>query len=261
MSTLYDTIGTTYAVSRRADPSLADALAMLLDLNASRKYLDVACGTGNYTTALSTLGGAWTGVDISDVMLAEARKTSAAVSWLLANASDLPFHACTFDGAICTLAIHHFKQLDRAFAEVRRVLRSGTFVLFTGLSEQMQNYWLCHYFPSMMRRSIENMPSEHRIRESLLHAGFSRVQTTPYFVTPELKDLFLYSGKDRPDHYLDTTIRQNISSFARLSTPDELQRGLHALAQDLRTGAFESVRAKYSSSDGDYAFLVAHAAG
>lgn len=43
------------------------------------------------------------------------------------------------DGAVCTLAIHHFGDRDAAFAEVRRVLRGGRFVLFTGPAERMRS--------------------------------------------------------------------------------------------------------------------------
>jgi SAM-dependent methyltransferase len=258
MRPLYDAIGSTYAASRRADPSLVSTLARLLEFDRNRSYLDVGCGTGSYTLALNAMGGEWTGVDVSEVMLAQARSAPCAVTWQWADAASLPFADASFDGAICTLAIHHFHELDLPFREMRRVLRSGPLVLFTGFAEQMRNYWLCHYFPEMMRRSIENMPAEIDIREALGGAGFNRIESLPFFVTPTLQDLFLYSGKDRPGLYLDPTIRGNISSFARLSPPDELARGLDALAADLKSGSFDAVRDRYQSRHGDYAFVVAH---
>jgi ubiquinone/menaquinone biosynthesis C-methylase UbiE len=261
MPRLYDTIGATYGGSRRADPFLVDALARLVDVRQSQQYLDVACGTGNYTAALSARGGIWAGIDVSDVMLAQARRNAAGVSWLRATASHLPFRSRAFDGAVCTLAVHHFESLDQPFCEVKRVLRSGAFVLFTGLAEQMLNYWLCHYFPEMMRRSIENMPSEGMVRKALRGAGFGRVERLNFLVKPDLHDLFLYAGKDRPQIYFDGAIRENISSFAKLITEAELNDGLKALAHDIRIGDFERVKAQYDSQDGDYAFFVAHAGG
>ena len=161
-------------------------MAQKLGLTSSGAYLDLACGTGNYTVALSALGGAWSAVDESEVMLDQARSKSTAIAWAHASAESLPFRSGTFDGAICTLAIHHFLDLDSPFREVRRSLRSGSFVIFTGLAEQMRQYWLCHYFPEMMARSIQAMPSESMIRTALLQAGFKSVTVAPFFVINDL---------------------------------------------------------------------------
>jgi ubiquinone/menaquinone biosynthesis C-methylase UbiE len=261
MTTLYDHIGSTYARSRHADPALVHTIAQHIELSSSGTYLDVACGTGNYTAALSSLGGTWNGVDISAVMLTQARSKTNAVSWLQSDATTLPFRNGLFDGAICTLAIHHFDDLERSFGEVRRVLRSGSFVIFTGLAEQMRRYWLCHYFPVMMARSIEKMPSEVQIRDALVRAGFSFVKVAPFYVTNELQDLFLYSGKYRPYLYLDSVVRANISSFATLAPSDELERGLAQLNTDLQDTAFASVQSRYNTEEGDYAFVVARTDG
>lgn len=261
MHPLYDVIGSTYSQSRRADPAIVQALARDIRLTDAGAYLDLACGTGNYTSALSALGGVWTAVDVSELMLAQARSRDGSITWIRSNADSLPFPSGSFDAAICTLAIHHFESLEAPFAEVRRTLRSGTFVIFTGLAEQMRHYWLCHYFPQMMKRSIARMPSEARIRAALNRSGFKRVDVAPFFVTSELQDLFLYSGKHRPELYLDGAIRANISSFANLAADEELQVGLARLAADLESGAFASIRNAYSTAEGDYAFIIARTDG
>jgi ubiquinone/menaquinone biosynthesis C-methylase UbiE len=261
MPALYDLIGSTYARSRRADPAIAQTLAREVSLTPSGAYLDLACGTGNYTVALSGLAGAWSAIDVSEVMLAQARQKSSSIAWTQASADALPFPDAAFDGAICTLAIHHFPDLKSPFAEVRRTLHSGSFVIFTGLAEQMRHYWLCHYFPEMMARSIEKMPSESQIRVALSRSGFKSVTVTPFFVTNDLQDLFLYSGKHRPDLYLDPAVRANISSFANLAPTAELQDGLARLTADLQSGAFASVKAHYATEVGDYAYIAARADG
>ncbi len=257
MTTLYDSIGTTYARSRRADPAIVQALAQELQVIPSGAYLDLACGTGNYTAALSALGGAWSAIDVSEVMLAQARGKSDKIAWTQGSADALPFPCAAFDGAICTLAVHHFPELQSPFAEVRRTLRGGSFVIFTGLAEQMRRYWLCHYFPEMMARSIEKMPSEAQIRTALQGSGFKSISVTPFFVTNALEDLFLYSGKHRPDVYLDPAIRANISSFANLASPTELEEGLEHLREDLRSGRFASIKTRYDTQVGDYAYVIA----
>ena len=261
MPALYNLIGSTYARSRRPDPMIAQALARELNLASAGTYLDLACGTGNYTVALSAPGGRWSAIDISDVMLAQARHKSSRISWAQSSAEALPFPNASFDGVVCTLAIHHFPDLDSPFSEVRRTLRTGPFVIFTGLAEQMHHYWLCHYFPEMMSRSIEKMPSESEIRAALSRSGFKSVKVTPYFVTNDLEDLFLYSGKHRPTLYLDSIIRANMSSFANLAPAAELEEGVARLAEDLNSGAFASVKSRYNSESGDYAYITAWVEG
>jgi ubiquinone/menaquinone biosynthesis C-methylase UbiE len=255
MQPLYDVIGKTYSRSRQADSGIVKTLSQTLGLLPSGVYLDLACGTGNYTVALSGLGGKWSAIDVSTVMLMQAREKDNSVSWIQSSADALPFPDGCFDGAICTLAIHHFSDLRRPFAEVYRTLRGGKFVLFTGLAEQMRNYWLCHYFPEMMALSIANMPTETKICEALLEAGFKSVTVEPFFVTNELQDQFLYSGKHRPSLYLDPAVRANISSFARLSSEFEIQIGLDRLSADIQSGAFPSIAATYAIELGDYAYI------
>ncbi len=261
MQPLYDFIGASYARSRRADPAIAHMLAQLLQLTSSGSYLDVGCGTGNYTVALSSLGGAWRAIDASEVMLGQARNKTDNVTWIQSTADCLPFSDSTFDGAICTLAIHHFQSLHPPFAEVRRTLRAGPFVIFTALAEQMRHYWLRHYFPEMMARSIEKMPSEPEIRSALARAGFNSIAVVPFFVTNDLQDLFLYSGKHRPELYLDSAVRANISSFAQLTSTEELRDGLARLSADLQNGNFDSVKARYFNNAGDYAYVIARSDG
>ena len=52
----YDRIGIGYDVTRRADPYLTRRLLGLLEPRSGGLYLDVACGSGNYTAALAAEG-------------------------------------------------------------------------------------------------------------------------------------------------------------------------------------------------------------
>ena len=56
---LYDSIGIEYDTTRRADPYIAGRLAHHLALSKGGTYLDLACGSGNYTNALSARAGRW----------------------------------------------------------------------------------------------------------------------------------------------------------------------------------------------------------
>lgn len=257
MQPLYNEIGSTYCATRRADPFIAKTLARLVKVQKGHRFLDLACGTGNYTTALAEIGGEWHGCDISEVMINQARSKSSLIGWQLSKADSLPYQSKYFDGAMCTLAIHHFPDLLKPFQEVHRVLEQGVFVLFTAFSEQMEGYWLCHYFPEMMKSSIAQMPAQALVTTALQSSGFEIEKIEPFYITNELQDLFLYSGKDNPNQYLDPAVRANISSFASRCSKGELASGLERLSRDIESGEFSRVAASYQSTQGDYAYVVA----
>ena len=256
MGVLYDQIGCVYNGTRQADPFLLGRLLALLDLPSDARCVDVACGTGNYTRALAAHGGHWTACDISTQMLGVAAQTDSAVRWQQADVLALPFADGQFSAVMTTLAIHHFPDLAAAFSEVRRVLQvDGKYVLLTAFAEQMQHYWLNHYFPAMMAKSTAQMPSKAATLAALDAAGFDVLAIEPYSVQPDLQDAFLYSGKYDPERYFDPLIRANISSFANLIDETELASGLARLHADIASGQIHTHIQAAEHADGDYAFL------
>ena len=257
----YNRIGREYDATRRADSYLVSRLAFNLGIKRGGIYLDAACGTGNYTLALAEeKGGAWHGIDCSDQMIETARRKSGAVKWHLADAISLPFPTEFFDGAICTLAIHHFESLPLAFGEIRRVLKTGAaFIIFTATPEQTRGYWLAEYFPAVIEKSAGALTDLQTIFDALREAGFARsVEIESYEIREDLQDLFLYSGKYKPEIYLDAKTRANISTFALLADADETEAGCRRLAADIKSGRIQSIIERHKESS-DYVFVVARA--
>ncbi|MBB4636972.1 class I SAM-dependent methyltransferase [Longimicrobium terrae] len=260
MPALYDQIGHGYDTTRRADPFLVSRIVNALGETKGGPCLDLACGSGNYTLALAGHGIRIHGTDQSRTMIASAAKKAgrgAPVTWSVADATALPFATGAFGGAVCTLALHHFPALAPPFAEVRRTLAGGRFVLFTATREQMAAYWLREYFPVALERSASAMPAEDEIVKPLRAAGFGDVRLEPYEVAPDLQDLFLYSGKHRPHMYLDANVRANMSTFGALADPAEVAAGCARLAADLSSGRIDEVIAAYPSRGGDYLLVAA----
>lgn len=255
---IYDRIGKIYDTTRCADPYIASRLAYHLKIQANSDYLDAACGTGNYTTALiENFGGRWHGIDQSSQMIEAARKKKTHVNWHQANVESLPFENEIFDGAICTLAIHHFVDLNAAFGEIRRVLKDDCrFVIFTSTPEQTADYWLAEYFPEAIRKSAECLPDLETITDSLQKAGFTDIETESYNVAEDLQDLFLYSGKFKPEMYLDARVRANISTFSLLADPSEVERNCDLLRTDISSGKINELIERHRKSD-DYLFVIA----
>ena len=81
MSLSYNKISAEYDITRKADPVIVSKVGYLLGLNDLSSYLDVACGTGNYTIALSKLGGRWSAFDASGQMISKAHSKSQIIKW------------------------------------------------------------------------------------------------------------------------------------------------------------------------------------
>lgn len=255
---LYDSIGVDYNRTRTADSFLAERLFSLASPRKDSSSLDVGCGTGNYTVALAERGCSFCGVEPSETMIEEARRKSDSVVWTQAAAEELPFENEFFGAALATLTIHHWKNLEKGFAEIRRVLVNNcNFVIFTAYPEQMENYWLNHYFPKMLKDSMAIMPARNKVVTALNSAGFLVTNEEKYYIRSDLQDLFLYSGKQRPALYLDAQVRKGISSFSALSNKQEVETGLQKLSGDLENGNFAEIARKYESNSGDYCFIVA----
>lgn len=255
--TLYNQIGNNYDTTRHPDPHIVQCLIDFLKIETQYMYIDIACGSGNYTNAIAKKGALMYGIDESSIMIDMAKKKNSEVNWFVRNAEKLPFDDSTFHGAICTLAIHHFSSIYLVFREIFRVLEQGNFVIFTSTQEQMQNYWLNEYFPKAMEVSIKQMPSLVCIEQDLRDAGFTSICMEPYNVNNELQDLFLYSGKDRPELYLNPHFREGISTFACLANKNEVEDGCNRISMDIESGRINKIMTSHKSTIGDYLFVVA----
>lgn len=257
MSEKYDRIGHGYNDTRTADPYLLSRMQALLAFEAGQQVLDIGCGTGNYTIALAEAGLNLIGVEPSEQMLTTARSRNATITWRSGRAEQIPLVDQSVDAVLASLTLHHWQDLRLGFKEVARVLKpGGRFVIFTATPAQMHGYWLNHYFPQMLADSIQQMPTWQAIEEAIGQAGLVLSKTEPYEVKDDLQDHFLYVGKNRPDIYLDPSIRQGISSFSDLSRQDEVKDGLRRLANDIESGAIKAIIDSYAHDKGDYLFVV-----
>jgi ubiquinone/menaquinone biosynthesis C-methylase UbiE len=106
----------------------ADRMAEAARLLPGQTVLDVACGTGvlaRTAAARVAPGGAVTGLDRNDGMLAVARRRMPAVDWRLARAESLPFADASFDAVVSQFGLMFFEDRLAALHEMWRVLRPG----------------------------------------------------------------------------------------------------------------------------------------
>lgn len=101
--------------------------------------LEIGSGTGYFSLNLVQLGviERLTATDISPGMLEKLAATAEAlgledVTTVETEAEVLPFEDESFDLVLGHAVLHHIPDLDKAFAEFRRVLRPGGMIAFAG---------------------------------------------------------------------------------------------------------------------------------
>lgn len=105
-------------------------VAERLRARPAERALDVGCGAGHLSFAMAPHAGAVIACDLSPEMLAAVdaeahRRGLANLSTRQAAAESLPFADGEFDLVCTRFSAHHWADLPRGLAEMRRVLRPG----------------------------------------------------------------------------------------------------------------------------------------
>lgn len=122
MEALYQTVD---VVAQRAETR------RLLALKPGEAVLDIGSGPGFLVSEMAdevTDSGSVDGVDIAPAMLAIAAKRCADRPWISlqeAGATDLPFEEATFDAVVTVQVFEYVDDIDKALAEIMRVLKPG----------------------------------------------------------------------------------------------------------------------------------------
>ncbi|GAA0533896.1 ubiquinone/menaquinone biosynthesis C-methylase UbiE [Rhizomicrobium palustre] len=113
-----------------AEPDAMQRLLAAVAPQSSSRVLDVACGPGIVACALARYAAKVTGVDLTAAMLEEAklrqeREGLTNLTWMQADATELPFGDECFDVVVTRYSFHHMRQPEKALSEMRRVCRAG----------------------------------------------------------------------------------------------------------------------------------------
>src|SRR5688500_9526897 len=81
-----------------------------LPVLSNARILDLGCGPATYTRSLARHAGLLVGIDLSDSMLAVARKrcTATRTAFVQGTASRLPFRSSSFDVCFCAFCFAQF---------------------------------------------------------------------------------------------------------------------------------------------------------
>jgi ubiquinone/menaquinone biosynthesis C-methylase UbiE len=136
-------------------------MAESLDYAGSRDrdVLDVGCGQGIDLAGYARNGARATGVDLTPRHVELARAHLAALGLegtvVQGDAEDLPFPDASFDRVSSNGVLHHTPDMDRALAEIARVLRPGGRATVIVYNRRSLHYWIEQVLhEGLMRRKL-----------------------------------------------------------------------------------------------------------
>jgi SAM-dependent methyltransferase len=243
------------AASGRYDPRLVARA----EIAAADRVLDVGCGAGISTRAAARIAvdGHVTGVDLSDQLVDEARRRSAAAglintTFVRADAQVHPFEPAAFDVVISRFGVMFFGDPVAAFANIARAVRPGGRLALLSWQELARNEWLQVLRESFAAgRVLPDPPSGVPGPFGLADPDdVRRVLNSAGFVDVGLEDVRepVYLGADRDDA---------VDFAGRLG----LARGLlGGLDEHVRRTALEALRTRLAAAETPDGVLLGSAA-
>jgi len=109
---------------------------------APKRVLEVGCGWGEFAARMQDeLGATVVAIDLSPRMAELARQRG--VDAREGDVQAIPFEDESFDCAVANCMLYHAPDIDRALAELRRVLRPrGRLVATTNGTRHLEELWL-----------------------------------------------------------------------------------------------------------------------
>jgi demethylmenaquinone methyltransferase/2-methoxy-6-polyprenyl-1,4-benzoquinol methylase len=155
--------------------------------------LDACCGTGDLAIAAARRGGRVTGLDFSERMLERARRKAPELEWIRGDVLAMPFADGRFDAVTVGFGVRNVDDLERALAELRRVLRPGgrlgilEITRPRGLLAPFYRFWFDGVVPLLgkvlpggsaytyLPASVRRFPGPAELTELIVRAGFREV--------------------------------------------------------------------------------------
>ncbi|WP_055109149.1 class I SAM-dependent methyltransferase [Paenibacillus ihumii] len=187
-----------------------------LGLPAGAKVLDLCCGMGRHSMALVEAGYEVTGIDLSDVLLREARKNDpeGRVTWLKGDMRNLPLEG-GFDAVVNLFSSFGYFEEDtehiKVLEEIRRVLKPGGQFIIDFLNPA---YTVEHLVPCSERVD----EGQHITEERSIQDGYVKKHITIQNTGP--KDP---SAPDEPRRYLERIKLYDREDFTEMLNRSGLQ--------------------------------------
>jgi ubiquinone/menaquinone biosynthesis C-methylase UbiE len=179
----------------------ANDLVARLDIGNDGSVLELACGTGIVTRRLRERlapGSKIVATDLNEAMLSYAQlklKSSEAIEWKQADATDLPFQDQSFDAVVCQFGVMFFPDKEQAAREAYRVLKPGGVFLFN-VWDAIEENDLPHIAHTIISKFFDDKPpnfyeipfsfhDQETIAALLSQAGFRNIESSIVSTTAE----------------------------------------------------------------------------
>jgi len=224
---LYDSIGRNYSAGRQEDPCIARAIWSAL--GDAESVVNIGAGTGSYEPRDREV----LAIEPSSIMLAQRPRDAAPA--IPAFAERLPLPDASFDAATVILSLHHWRDVRRGLAELRRVVRRvAVFFLRDPAFDDSDVWWFPEYFPAASRLARGWATPVDVIAEAL-----GPVTTSPVKIPADCRDGFDAAYWRRPEAILDPDVWRCMSSLM-LMPSREREAGLSRLRDDLGNGSWHA---------------------
>jgi len=129
----------------------------LLLLEKGKRVLDIGCGSGNFSFKLAKMGYRVVGVDLSEEMLAIAKKRAVAegldIEFITMDAHHLDFADDSFD-CVFSMAVYEFlDDSEKALEEMFRVTRPGGTIIM-GTINRGSDWGRLYTSPAFMEKTV-----------------------------------------------------------------------------------------------------------
>jgi SAM-dependent methyltransferase len=222
----YDKNGARYSTSRQTDPAIAAYIYRAL--GDAKTILNVGAGSGSYEPTDRFV----ISVEPSVTMRAQ-RLLNHKSPAVIGKADDLPFDDRSFDVATAFLTIHHWPDIKKGLAEMRRVTRSQI-IIMTYDPDALGIFWNAEYFPEVIEVEKQRYPRIQSLVNVL--GGNAEVQEIP--VPLNCLDGFQEAFYGRPEAFLEKEVRKAMSAWGFISE-DRQELMVKRLSDDLSSGEWD----------------------
>lgn len=222
----FNQIAELYDVSRCAEEKIIDFIVEEGELKRDSRVLEIGCGTGNYTSLMKGRVEEVWGIDVSEGMLQQARGKCQGGRFIIDDAEQLKkmedgYFKCVYMVDV----IHHIKDMEAMFRNIKRVLEPGGCVfIFSDSHDHIKNRLTTKYFPETLEAELKRYPDIIDIIERMRESGINVMDRGV---------LGLGTDYDFGDTLLSIARNKTYSMFSLISE-DALQIGIKNLMEDMK---------------------------
>jgi ubiquinone/menaquinone biosynthesis C-methylase UbiE len=230
----------TYEGKRQFRYSLQDYMHAIFEFEkfAGKKVLDLGCGGGIDSAEFARNGAIVVSADFSQIAMETTRnllkEANLPAQVIQADATALIFEDNTFDCVYSFGVLHHIPHVEKALAEIKRVLKPGG----TVMAMLYHRDSLLYGFSIVYLRGIGEKQLEKLTEEELLAKYSERKEDNPYtrvYTKAEAIDLF-------SKYFTSCTVevRYNVIDLpeqrkVKVNVPDKYELGWHLIIKAVKS--------------------------